>query len=146
MARTVFDYMQAVQMVIDSIPKETESIVQKNSEKILDLNRDNQLYDLGINSEGTKLFPPYANLTRQIKSNKLQPINHVTLFDTGEFYKGFRIKINYPSFSIYSTDEKTGILQDKYGSNIFGLITENQKIVNYKIIKPELDAYIKKYL
>lgn len=146
MARTVFDYMQAVQKVIDNLPKETTRIAKEQSEKIIDLNRDNQLYDQGINSDGSKLFPSYANLTRQIKANKSQPFNRVTLFDTGDFYRGFKLRINYPIISIYSTDSKSSDLMDKYGTNIFGLITENQKKVNYEIIQPELHEYIRKYL
>lgn len=144
--RTVFDYLQAVQKVINEIPDETEKIINNNAEKIINLNRDNQLYDLGIDSDGDLLSPAYSNTTILFKRQEGKPYNRVTLFDTGAFYKGFRLKVSYPTFSIYSTDEKTGILQDKYGSNIFGLVAENQKKVNYEIIKPELDAYIKKYL
>jgi len=146
MGRTVFDYMQAVQMVIDSIPKETESIVKRNSQQIIELNTDDQLYNKGIDSEGQRLFPPYANITRQIKAGKSQPFNRVTLFDTGDFYKGFKIKYNYPILNIYSADSKSSDLMDKYGSNIFGLVTENQKVLNYAIIQPELHEFIKKHL
>lgn len=145
MARTVFDYMQAVQMVINAIPKETERIVSVNSEKIIDLNRDNQLYDKGIDSDGG-LLRAYSPATVLFKRQQGRPYNRTTLFDTGDFYRGFRLKINYPTISIYSTDEKSTDLMDKYGTNIFGLITENQKKVNYEIIQPELNAYIKKYL
>lgn len=146
MATTVFDYMQKIDKVIEALPNETERIILSNSEKILDLNRDAQLYEKGITSEGNLLFPPYANITRQIKANKLQPINRVTLFDTGDFYRGFDIRINYPIFSIYSTDQKSSDLMDKYGSDIFGLTVENQRKVNYEILKPEIDAFIKKNL
>lgn len=145
MSRTVYDYMQAVQKVINDIPKETERIINKNAEKIIDLNRDDQLYDLGINSDGG-LLKSYSPTTILFKRQEGKPYNRTTLFDTGAFYKGFKLKVNYPIFSIYSTDEKSSMLQDKYGSNIFGLVTENQQKVNYEIIKPELDAFIKKYL
>lgn len=146
MARTVFDYMQAVQTVINAIPDETERIINNKAEEIIDLNRDNQLYDLGIDSDADLLTPQYSNTTILFKRQEGKPYNRVTLFDTGDFYRGFRIKLNYPNFSIYSTDEKSSMLQDKYGSNIFGLITENQRKVNYEIIKPELDAFISKTL
>lgn len=145
MARTVFDYMQAVQQVINAIPKETERIVKEKSEKIIDLNRDDQLYDKGINSDGG-LLKPYSPTTILFKKQEGKIYNHTTLFQEGNFYKGFKLKINYPTISIYSTDVKSSDLMDKYGTNIFGLITENQKKVNYEIIQPELNAYIKKYL
>jgi len=137
--------MQAVQKVINDIPKETERIINKNAEKIIDLNRDDQLYDLGINSDGT-LLKHYSPTTILFKRQEGKPYNRTTLFDTGDFYRGFKIKINYPTFSIYSTDEKSSMLQDKYGNNIFGLIVENQRKVNYEIIQPELDVFIKKHL
>lgn len=145
MGRTVFDYLQAVQMVIDSIPKETERIVNEKSEQIIELNTDNQLYDEGINSDGG-LLRPYSPTTILFKRQQGRPYNRTTLFDTGDFYRGFKIKYNYPILSIYSTDNKSSDLMDKYGNNIFGLTTENSKVLNYEIIQPELHEFIKKHL
>ena len=145
MGRTVFDYLQTVQMVIDSIPKETERIVKENSEQIIELNTDNQLYDGGINSDGG-LLRPYSPTTILFKRQQGRPYNRTTLFDNGDFYRGFKIKYNYPMLSLYSTDEKSSDLMDKYGDNIFGLTTENSKILNYEIIQPELHEFIKKHL
>jgi len=145
MAITVFDYMQAVQKVIADIPKETETIINNNSEKIIDLNRDDQLFELGINSDGS-LLKPYSNTTILFKRQEGKPYNRTTLFDTGAFYNGFKLIVKYPIVSIYSTDEKSSMLQDDYGSNIFGLTIENQRKLNYEIIKPQLDAFIKRFL
>ena len=47
--------------------------------------------------------------------------------------------------SIYSKDSKSMDLVDKYG-NIFGLIEENQLIVNNKIVLPEIWTFLRKYL
>lgn len=67
------------------------------------------------------------------------------MFDTGDFYKGFKIKYNGLSkpFNIFSTDSKSTDLVDKYG-DIFGLTKDNEKYLNYEIIKPELEEFIKK--
>jgi len=144
MAKTVFDYMQNVKKVINDLPRETEKILKTKEETILDLNRDDQLFDLGINSDGGKLRE-YKASTVSIKRSQGKPFNRTTLFDTGAFTNAFKIKINFPNFSIFSTDSKSSDLQDKYGSNIFGLTEENQRKTN-QLIKTEIEKFIKKYL
>ncbi len=144
MANTIFDYMQNIKKVISEIPKETERILKSKEELILDLNRENQLFDKGINSDGVKL-KPYKPSTIQIKKTENAPFNRTTLFDTGAFTKAFKLKTNDLTFSIFSTDSKSSDLQDKYGSNIFGLTEENQQKTN-QIIKIEIEKFIKKYL
>jgi len=145
MPRTVKDYMDSIEKVIGNIPNETISIINSKSEQIIDLNRDDQLYDLGINSDGN-LLRHYSNTTILFKKQEGKPYNRTTLFDKGDFYRGFKIKVNYPTISIYSTDHKSSELIDKYGTNIFGLIKENQLKLNYEILKPELLKYIKQWL
>lgn len=60
------------------------------TDKIIELNTRDQLYRKGINSEGESLGQ-YSEFTKDIKYDKGQPYDRVTLYDTGEFYKSFRI-------------------------------------------------------
>jgi len=145
---TAYDYIQKMERVISELPKESHRIIRQNEEEILDLNRDRQLYDKGIDSNGQRIFPPYSAVTRLIKRSQGNIFNRVTLFDTGDFYEGFRIKLNgYGNpFNIYSTDSKSSDLQEKYGSSIFGLTRQNEDYLNYQIIKPELEKFIKQNL
>lgn len=144
MATTVFDYMQKVKAVRDAIPQETENIIRKREQEILDLNRELQLYNKGVDSDGKNLLP-YTPTTIFYKRQKGEVFNRTTLLDTGDFYKGFRIKITNGVLSIYSTDSKSIDLVEKYG-NIFGLTKENEVIFNNEIIKPDLWEYIREYL
>lgn len=139
---TAFDLIQKMEKVIADIPKETERIVKDNEKEILDLNREEQLYKKGIDSDGKRL-KPYKPFTVSIKRAKGEIFNRTTLLDTGDFYKGFKIKFNGFSnpFNIYSTDSKSSELVEKYG-NIFGLTKENEKYLNNELIKDELQKFI----
>jgi len=145
---TAYDYIQKMERVISELPKESHRIIRQNEEEILNLNRDSQLYNKGIDSDGQRIFPTYSPFTRLIKRSEGKIFNHVTLFDTGDFYNGFRIKFNGygKPFNIYSTDSKSSELQENYGTNIFGLTDQNEKYVNYEIIKPDLEKFIKRNL
>lgn len=143
--RTVRDYINACQYVLDNIDAETERIIADNKEQILDLNRERQLFDKGIDSMGEQL-QPYAPITIFDKRQRGLPYNRTTLFNYGSFYDGFDYLFRGNKISIFSRDSKSGELQDKYGTSIFGLIPENERILNYDIVKPELDNFIKKYL
>ena len=147
MARTVKDYMDFVANVIANIPNQTERIIKQNETTILDLNRQEQLYKKGIDSLGLEL-KPYAVFTIEIKQMLGQPYDRTTLNYSGSFYDGFFLKYDKNNFTLEfnSTDEKTPELIGKYRENIFGLTRENQRKLNYEIIKPELDKYIKQWL
>ena len=141
---TVFDYIQKVKKVKGNIPKQTERIVLKNKKRILDLNRETQLFDKGIDSDG-KLLREYKPFTIAIKRQKGEVFNRTTLLDTGSFYKGFDLLVRNNVISIFSRDSKSADLVDKYG-NIFGLIKENEIIVNQDIVLPEIWEYLNRFL
>jgi len=119
----VSDYIDKLDLLIRNYDNKIESIVYQNKEQIIDLNRENQLFDMGIDSNGKNLLE-YSQATISIKIQKKQPIDRTTLFDTGEFYKGFFIKFNPSNYTleIWSSDKKTTKLIEKYGKDIFGLI------------------------
>lgn len=54
----------------------------------LDSNLDNLKTDFSLTGE----YGAYAAKTEQIKKNKREFYRHVTLFDSGQFYKSFKIK------------------------------------------------------
>jgi len=140
--------MDFMKNVIDNIPNQTEQIVKRNSATILDLNRQSQLYEKGIDSDGFNIFPEYNHFTIEIKQLLGQPYDRVTLFYSGAFYRSFYIKIDKENLSleIFANDEKTPKLIRKYGKEIFGLTDENESFVNKEILKPELFKYIQQWL
>ena len=142
---TIDDYLKKAIFARDNISLEVARIIQKNKEEILDLNRDKQLFDKGINSDG-KLLKSYSSNTIFFKKQEGKPYNRTTLFDTGDFTRSFDLLNRNNVLSIFSRDSKSSMLQDKYGTNIFGLTNENEKVYNYEIIKPELMIFLKKHL
>lgn len=135
-------YLQNLKAVIRNMPNKFERILDSEKDVILDLNRETQLNEQGINSKGKKL-KEYRPFTIEIKKLIGQPYNRTTLFYSGKFYEGFEIKPlgNY-RFDIFSTDSKSLLLEDKYGKDIFGLTKSNAEYLDEKIIKKEIDKWI----
>ncbi len=96
---------------------------------IIDLNTEEQLFEQGIDSLGASLGD-YTDFTKTVKSIKGQRIDHITLEDTGEFYKSFAIKVQNGGFLITADGQKedTNLLEE-YGKEILGLTDENLQIV-----------------
>jgi len=96
---------------------------------IIDLNTEEQLFEKGIDSFGASLGD-YTDFTKTVKSIKGQRIDHITLEDTGEFYKSFAIKVQNGGFLITADGQKedTNLLEE-YGKEILGLTDENLQIV-----------------
>lgn len=139
--------MDFVLNVRNNIPQQTEGIINRNKAEIIDLNRQAQLYEKGEDSLGLDL-KPYAFFTVQIKQLLGQPFDRTTLNYSGAFYDGFYLTVDKDNLilNFNSTDRKTPDLIGKYGKNIFGLNYDNQQKLNYEIILPELEKYIKQYL
>lgn len=112
---------------------------------IIELNTGEQLYDRGIDSTGRLLSDiggPYSPHTILIKEAKGQPTSRVTLKDTGEFYKSFKVILN-ARFELEITADP--IKQDtdltkEWGKDIIGLTDKSLEIVRQrvKIILQEL--------
>jgi transcription initiation factor TFIIIB Brf1 subunit/transcription initiation factor TFIIB len=111
--------------------------VTKNPELkklILDLNRIDQLFERGINSEGQSLGE-YAQSTIigtakfKGKIEKGQPTDRVTLKDTGEYYESFDLLFNNDTIEFTSQDNYD--LIGRYKEHL-GLTTDNlQEAIQY---------------
>ena len=88
-----------------------------------------QLYNFGINSEG-KSIGEYSDNTIQIKAFNGQPVDRVTLYDTGEFYESFIVIANQKGFKITADPikEDNNLFED-WGKNIVGLTKENEELL-----------------
>lgn len=116
----------------------------------LRLNRQVQLYEKGVGVDGRTLRSVYARggavyspNTEFIKREKGQPINRVTLRDTGAFYSTFKVKtIANGDLVIDANTIKDGEdLQDNFGI-VIGL-TEESKDVLRERAKPLIMIYVK---
>lgn len=110
----------------------------------IELNSFAQLHQ-GRDANDDPIAPAYTPFTVKIKRAKGQPTNRVTLFDTGDFYEGFKVVKSQNEFFVTSTDEKTASLKRKYGDDIFGL-TDDSKDELRKEITPLLIQSFRKLL
>ena len=100
---------------------------------IIELNTEgqptSQLFEKGEDSLGVSLGE-YSPFTVQLKVNKGQRIDHITLKDTGEFYESFDITPFRNGFLITANPIKD---QDnlfvEYGEDIVGLSDQNKIIL-----------------
>jgi len=124
------------------VPKQAERIVLKSKERILDLIREDQLFDKGIDGKGSKLLA-YKPFTVAVKRSQGKDPNIVTLNDTGSFYKGFDLLYtDQNSIGVFSRDSKTPDLIEKYGKDIFTFTVDNNKVINKEIVLPQLIEWL----
>lgn len=123
------------------LPDVLKTIIKKNEKKIVGLVRA-RLYQTGIDGNEQEITPSYTPSTVAAKKEKGQITSHVTLRDTGLFYKGFYLELEGYNLVLNSSDHKASYLVEKYGDAIF-FFTKNEKdFILFEIIDKELDAYI----
>ena len=125
-----------------------QSIILENEYVITDMNSEDRLYEQGINRLGVNImdYAPYSPLTIEIKKEKGQPYNRVTLRDEGDFEQSFYVEADMQQFTIKAADWKTEDLIQRYGRQILGLTEENKIILIWAYIYPELKAKTKEYI
>lgn len=122
-----FEKLTPEVLVFNALDRNPE--IQK---RILDLVRIEQLFKKGVDGDGRDLNTMtqsgfgYSASTKARKRRKNQPTNRVTLFDTGEFYKSFRLILNRSEFHIEAQGQKpNGNLFDDFGNAIIDLSNES---------------------
>jgi len=112
--------------------------------KILDLNRINQLFNQGIDSQGS-LVGVYSFRTQEINPSK-QAGTHFTFRDTGIFFDSFRI-VTAPDFIEIVANpirDRTNLF-DKYTPDLVGLTNESKEELGI-IMQPLIEDFIRKKL
>ena len=116
--------------VIDQVQVEEKAAIQIQAE---------QMYD-GQRGDGREILPRYTPFTVEIKRQRRQPYDRVTLRDTGDFQDAIVIDYGPDSFRYDSTDNKRARLVRKYGEQIFGLNDANLD----KLIDTIRDGFIER--
>jgi hypothetical protein len=112
------------------IEEAIKEAITEHSDEIADLNTE-QLRK-GEKSDGgtTGTYRNYSYKGR---------FSPVDLYDTGDFHKSIKPKAFGKAFEMVATDEKTEMLQDRYGDEILGLtdknITEAGEIITETLIE-----------
>lgn len=117
---------------------------------IISLNTHSQLYDEGIGSDGKLLssvggdYSPITLIKASKKGKPKQSKSIINLYDEGDFYDSFQVKINYPSITITADDSsKYSIpLSQSWGKNIIGLTKENISMVEDYIAERILEKFM----
>lgn len=125
-----------------------KKIVRDNDNILIDMNAQDQLYAKGVSRLGVRIdeYQPYRPLTIQVKIEKRQPYDRVTLKDTGEFYDSFYVETAEDRFYIKASDEKTNWLIKKYGAEIFGLTNDSLAEFINDYVKDEAYNRVKEIL
>lgn len=112
------------------------------------IKRDNtkeQLFKLGQDAKGDSLGS-YADSTKRIKIKKRQPVDRVTLKDTGDFYDSITVTATDTEVIIETSIEYAKYLVKRYGKDILGVQDMLLKDFYEKYIVPELDKKINKII
>jgi hypothetical protein len=139
----------AVEDIESSIFPTLKDVFTRHSDIIKEINTEQQLYARGENSKGVSLGS-YAESTRRIKIKKIQPVDRVTLKDTGDFYKSIEIIVEDDQIQIVSNLKTDGeddvdyyiFLTLQYGDNILGIQEKELLDFTKKYISPELENNI----
>lgn len=124
-----------------------EEIMIKNEDDIIEENIS-QMYDLGQNVKGESLGE-YTDISKFMKQQKGQRIDHITLRDTGDFHKGMGMEKQKETqkeseFEIKSKDWKSDMLERGF-PDIFGLNKEKLENFVQNTFFPEFYTKLKLY-
>jgi hypothetical protein len=92
---------------------------------ILDLIRDDQLMEKGVNEDG-QIIGYYTQYTEELTNGRKKAGEPYNLFDTGDFYKSMLILLGTDYFEIDADPIKENAnLFTKFGEGIIGLTEES---------------------
>lgn len=129
-----------MQRVISGLDNEITNILNEVEPDIVETQTE-RLWK-GILSDDGNIVPEYTFVTTDIKLRKGQPVDRVTLKDTGDFYNEIYARQHGQEVIIDSSDNKSGKLKEKYGEKIFGLTEPNKVQLKEKTTSKLID-YVK---
>lgn len=89
----------------------------------------------------------YSNFDYAVKKNKMNSLPEFGVPDlkfNGDFYKGFDLKTDATEYTLFSNDDKSLELEEKYTKYIFGLQIKNKQAWAKVIYKNQIIPYIQK--
>lgn len=148
---TIKEKIKACDYVLANILDEQERIIYANENRILRLNTNQ--FENGMGSDDKVLFNKnplfdgtYSLSTSLLDSNK-RAGDLYTFHQTGDFLRGLQLELrpNLVEMDIFSTGTGGGKKADFFAgyTNLFGLDSESKRILNYEIILPDLQKWIK---
>lgn len=129
------------------VEKAAKEAIESVADNIADLNAQ-QMY-AGKRADGSDITPEYSDYTIELKKEKGQVADRVTLKDTGAFYAGINVRVEGSNVVIDSFDDKTEDIIDKYASkksNIFGLNSQFHSDLNSEFLQPAFSKLVENAL
>ena len=131
-----------------SINVSIKASIDSNKKVLIEQQTEKQM-NKGKDANSISLVPSYADSTKRVKRGKGQPIDRVTLKDTGRLYKGINIKANTKQLVISTEVEYFGYLVNLYRNNqILGIqeapLRKFVEEYTFPEIKKNFKAIIKK--
>lgn len=146
---SVFDKINHVENVLTGMDKALEDYGESlmNSVEVDHLMVDANIAQMqeGERADGSRITPEYTQNTIEIKESKGQPIDRVTLKDTGDFRLNMKVKTSSSKVELLSTDSKSDHLQAKYGEGIFGLNDQHLAMLR-GYLKPKFQLFLRNYI
>ena len=128
---------------------------KRNRLKIIRLNRDDQMFEQGIDARGDKIGRGYYKKpTQDYKEAVGQRYDHITLRDTQAFHKSMDVRFSKTEFEITADDRKESdlpggadvFLTEIYGEDILGLTKENLSFLKEEHIRPDMTRKLRDQL
>lgn len=149
---TTAQYLQKLSYLKNNLVSETSKIVYANEVEIIKLNTEDQLHDKGVNIFGGALgnyMHNYKPKRNSLLSGYPKTIGkRYNFLDSGQLYNDMELRVEGTKLIIFNTDtgNKLGRLLDLTGVPFIGLTKENEQVLNYDIIYPELLNFINRYI
>jgi hypothetical protein len=135
---------------VEDFENETDKILldlfKEREELATSLNVDDQLHGNGIDSQGQKITPPYAESTKKKKRREGKTSSHVTTRDKGDFHNSIVYDYRESEVAFGNDDPKFRYLTDRYGKHLLGLTIGNIAIVAEDMNEDFLNEARKKIL
>ncbi len=104
-----------------------------------------QLFLHGVDASGVSLESiggEYADFTKDVKQHLGLPIDHITLYQDGVFFRSWKFKQTKTGFYLEADTIKEGEdLRDRWGENIIGLNDDSIRLLNIEVL-PRLIEYV----
>lgn len=130
---TIADLLDRINAL--DVSSESQYAIDETREQLAKRQQHQMLH--GLNAKGEKIGeyknPLYAEAKHRF--NPLAGEGNVDLRLTGAFHKGIFVDVRTDTFVIESGDKKSGDLQERYGSDVFGLNEDTEP----KYVKEDLE-------
>ena len=130
---TIAEALRRHEEAMNGLDNAISDILNTVEDDIVEMQQERLMKGLFVSE--AEIYPFYTPFTVQVKKEKGQPHDKVTLKDTGAFHDAIFAAQFGDKIVIDSDDEKSGELKEKYSENIFGLTQENKEILQQKTAK-----------